>query len=213
MGVNNFYALDLSTIYIIILLAILTYSVIGTAVLRCNNGVGDEESKRFRGNDSRSIKVWFFINTLGLLISIYGILSYTVQNRMPSNTHQFTFFAPYTNEFYREMLMNAFLYFPFGLTLSTLLSSTHLMNSGENKKDKNKSGKVIGPVSLTISIGFLISITIESWQYFAGTGLAQGTDVIMNTLGCAIGTIPWFVVRFGVVEKILALLKRLRIRS
>ena len=77
------------------------------------------------------------------------------------------------------------------------------MNSGENKNDvkrvKDKNGKAIGPVSLTISIGFLISVSIESWQYFAGTGLAQGTDVIMNTLGAAIGTIPWVIVRYGVV--------------
>ena len=157
-------------------------------------------------NKPWSMLMWGAVNATGLLFALYCILFYTVLGRTPSDQHIFTFFAPYTNEFYREMLMNAFLYFPFGLTLSTLLSSTHLMNSGENKNDvkrvKDKNGKAIGPVSLTISIGFLISVSIESWQYFAGTGLAQGTDVIMNTLGCAIGTIPWFIVRYGVVEKI-----------
>ena len=157
--------------------------------------------------------IWKMLNTLCLVLSFYIILSYTVFGRTLSNNHTFVFVANYNSEFYREMLMNAFLYFPFGLTLSTLLSSTHLMNSGENKNDvkrvKDKNGKAIGPVSLTISIGFLISVSIESWQYFAGTGLAQGTDVIMNTLGAAIGMIPWVIVRYGVVEKVAILLKKI----
>lgn len=36
-----------------------------------------------------------------------------------------------------------------------------------------------------------MDIEIESWQYMAGSGLAQGTDVIMNTLGAAIGSVPY----------------------
>lgn len=67
--------------------------------------------------------------------------------------------------------MNAFLYFPLGLSLSVL----------------------IGPWAILAA--FVLSLGIETWQYFAGTGLAQGTDVICNTLGCAIGAIPWFVSR------------------
>ena len=104
--------------------------------------------------------------------STYGILEYTVFGRVASEKHTFQFFASYTNEFYREMFMNALLYYPFGLTLTVL----------------------IGPWSILVS--FLVSVTIESWQYLSGSGLAQGTDVIMNTLGAAIGTIPWFVVRW-----------------
>lgn len=132
-------------------------------------------------NKPWSMLMWGAVNATGLLFALYCILFYTVLGRTPSDQHIFTFFAPYTNEFYREMLMNAFLYFPFGLTLSTL----------------------IGPVS--ILVGFVVSLAIESWQYFAGTGVAQGTDVIMNTLGAAIGTIPWFIVRSGLVEKCVEL--------
>ena len=181
------YATNLSTIYLYIASGLLFWTFLS----------GLAQKRRKLKN------AWKSVNFIGVLIAFYGILSYTVLHRVPSDNHIFTFFADYSNEFYREMLMNAFLYFPFGLTLSTLLSSTHLMNSGENKNDvkrvKDKNGKAIGPVSLTISIGFLISVSIESWQYFAGTGLAQGTDVIMNTLGAAIGTIPWVIVRYGVV--------------
>lgn len=120
--------------------------------------------------------IWKVVNFIGGLISIYGILSYTVLNRTPSDNHIFTFFASYTNEFYREMLMNAFLYFPFGLTLSSL----------------------IGPVSILIA--FILSLTIETWQYLTGSGVAQGTDVLMNILGAAIGVVPWMVWRSNTIE-------------
>ena len=101
------------------------------------------------------------------LVALYGILSYTVIGRTPSDTHTFVFTAPIGNEFIRELYMNALLYYPFGLSLTVL----------------------IGPWSILIS--FLLSVTIELWQYITGSGLAQGTDVIMNTLGAAIGVVPY----------------------
>ena len=79
------------------------------------------------------------------------------------------FINRYTNDFYRELFMNALLYYPFGLTLAAF----------------------IGPWSILAA--FLCSFAVETWQYIAGTGLAQGTDVILNTLGCAIGTLPWII--------------------
>ena len=106
------------------------------------------------------------------LAAICSIFSYTVLNRPPSDQHAFMFAAPFSNEFFREMFMNAFLYFPLGLSLSVL----------------------IGPWAILAA--FVLSLGIETWQYFAGTGLAQGTDVLCNTLGCAIGAIPWFVSRW-----------------
>ena len=71
------------------------------------------------------------------------------------------------------MLMNVFLFFPFGLSLTVLIGKWSVLAA------------------------FLLSVTIEVWQYYAGTGLAQGTDVICNTLGCAIGMIPWVVTRWA----------------
>ena len=68
--------------------------------------------------------------------------------------------------------MNALLYVPLGFTLTVL----------------------IGPQSILAA--FVLSLVIETWQYFAGTGLAQGTDVIMNTLGCVVGVIPYIIVKF-----------------
>ena len=163
------YATNLSTIYLYIASGLLFWTFLS----------GLAQKRRKLKN------AWKSVNFIGVLIAFYGILSYTVLHRVPSDNHIFTFFADYSNEFYREMLMNAFLYYPFGLTLSTL----------------------IGPVS--ILVGFVVSLAIESWQYFAGTGVAQGTDVVMNTLGVVIGCIPWFLVRSGLVEKVVSLLKRI----
>ena len=105
-----------------------------------------------------------------LIVAIYGVLSYTVIGRTPSDNHTFVFVAQYTNEFYRELFMNALLYYPLGLSLTVM----------------------IGPWSILIA--FLTSVVIESWQYLSGSGLAQGTDVVMNTLGAAVGVLPFIVV-------------------
>ena len=109
------------------------------------------------------------ISAILFLVAIYGVLSYTVLGRTPSTTHTFVWSVS-GPEFYREMFMNALLYYPLGLSLSIFL----------------------GP--WTILISFLLSSAIESWQYLSGSGLAQGTDVIMNTLGAAIGVLPYLIV-------------------
>lgn len=108
------------------------------------------------------------------LAALYGILSYTVIGRTASDDHIFVWSAAIGSEFIRELYMNALLYYPFGLSLTVL----------------------IGPWS--IFIAFLLSVAIEGWQYITGSGLAQGTDVIMNTLGAAIGAVPYvFYSRFS----------------
>lgn len=112
------------------------------------------------------------ISAILLIVAIYGILSFAVLGRTSSNNHAFVFAASKGSEYYREMFMNTLLFFPLGLALTVL----------------------IGPWSILAA--FVLSFGIESWQYFAGTGLAQGTDVVCNTLGCAIGAIPWFVSRW-----------------
>lgn len=129
-------------------------------------------SQQFAQKNTLIKRLVTLLSVLLLAVSVYGIARFTLLGRTPSDSHQFAFAAQYTNEFYREMFMNALLYYPLGLSLTVL----------------------IGPWS--IFVAFTLSTSIETWQYFAGTGLAQGTDVIMNTLGTAIGAIPWFVVRW-----------------
>lgn len=111
------------------------------------------------------------VSVMMTALAIYGILSYTVLNRKVEEPHQFILVNHYNHEFFRELYMNGLLYLPLGLALSVLF----------------------GP--WTILVAFLFSMGIEIWQYIAGTGLAQGTDVLMNTVGAAVGTIPLWLKR------------------
>lgn len=117
-----------------------------------------------------NVRVTKTIAAILLIVAIYGVLSYTVLGRTPSEKHTFVF-ATHNSESDREMFMNALLYYPLGLSLSVFL----------------------GPWSILVAL--LSSVVIESWQYLSGSGLAQGTDVIMNTLGAAIGVLPCLIVK------------------
>lgn len=76
-------------------------------------------------------------------------------------------------ELYREMLMNVFLFFPLGLTLSNALPQKW-----------HRWGRII----LTTLVGCALSAGIEYAQYRCALGLAETDDVICNTLGAFIGS-------------------------
>ena len=75
-------------------------------------------------------------------------------------------------ELYREMLMNVFLFFPLGLTLSNALP-----------RKWHRWGRII----LTTLVGCALSAGIEYAQYRYALGLAETDDVICNTLGTFLG--------------------------
>ena len=75
-------------------------------------------------------------------------------------------------ELYREMLMNVFLFFPLGLTLSNALP-----------RKWHRWGRII----LTTLIGCALSAGIEYAQYRYALGMAEVDDVICNTLGAFLG--------------------------
>ena len=76
-------------------------------------------------------------------------------------------------ELYREMLMNVFLFFPLGLTLSNALP-----------RKWHRWGKI----ALTTLVGCALSAGIEYAQYRCALGLAETDDVICNTLGAFTGS-------------------------
>ena len=115
------------------------------------------------------------LSGLMAVLAVYGIFAYTVLNRNTRGMHQFVLVSQNNHEFLRELFMNGLLFLPLGLALSVFLGEW------------------------TILVAFLISTGIEVWQFAAGTGLAQGTDVLMNTVGATIGTIPLWIIRSGKV--------------
>ena len=102
-----------------------------------------------------------------------------ILNRTPGNYELIlTPFATFTAalqqpELYREMLMNVFLFFPLGLTLSNALP---------------RKWHRWGRIALTTFVGCALSAGIEYAQYRCALGLAETDDVICNTLGAFLGS-------------------------
>ena len=118
------------------------------------------------------------LNTALACAAAFIILYATILNRTPGNYELIlTPFATFTAaqqqpELYREMLMNVFLFFPLGLTLSNALP-----------RKWHRWLRII----LTTLIGCILSAGIEYAQYRYALGLAETDDVICNTLGAFLG--------------------------
>lgn len=118
------------------------------------------------------------INAVLCPITALFILYATILTRTPGDYKPIlTPFATFTAalqqpELYREMLMNVFLFFPLGLTLSNALP-----------RRWNRWLRII----LTTLIGCALSAGIKYAQYRYALGLAETDDVICNTLGAFLG--------------------------
>ena len=118
------------------------------------------------------------INAVLCFITALIILYATILTRTPGVSEAIlTPFASLTAaqqqpELYREMLMNVFLFFPLGLTLSNALP---------------RKWHRWGRIALTTLVGCALSAGIEYAQYRCALGLAETDDVICNTLGAFLG--------------------------
>lgn len=118
------------------------------------------------------------LNTALACAAAFIILYATILTRTPGVSEAIlTPFASLTAarqqpELYREMLMNIFLFFPLGLTLSNALP---------------RRWHRWGRITLTTLVGCALSAGIEYAQYRYALGLAETDDVICNTLGAFLG--------------------------
>ena len=121
---------------------------------------------------------WRWGNLVLVLLMAAAILYATLFSRAEGSTGLIlTPFASLTAarqqpELYREMLMNVFLFFPLGLTLSNALP-----------RKWHRWLRII----LTTLVGCALSAGIEYAQYRCALGLAETDDVICNTLGAFLG--------------------------
>ena len=119
------------------------------------------------------------INAVLCSITALTILYATILTRTPGDYKPIlTPFATFTAalqqpELYREMLMNIFLFFPLGLTLSNALP-----------RKWHRWLRFI----LTTFVSCALSAGIEYAQYRYALGMAEVDDVICNTLGAFIGS-------------------------
>ena len=124
-------------------------------------------------------KRWQRGNLVLTALMVATILYATILTRSEGSTGLIlTPFATFTAaqqqpELYREMLMNVFLFFPLGLTLSNELPRKwpHWLR-----------------IALTTLVGGILSAGIEYAQYRYALGMAEVDDVICNTLGAFIGS-------------------------
>ena len=130
------------------------------------------------------------INAVLCSITVLIILYATILTRAPGDYEVIlTPFATFTAarqqpELYREMLMNVFLFFPLGLTLSNALP---------------RRWHRWGRIALTTLVGCILSAGIEYTQYRYALGMAEADDVICNTLGTFIGSTSLLIVH--IIEK------------
>ena len=118
------------------------------------------------------------LNTALACAAAFIILYATILTRTPGVTEAIlTPFAALAAarqqpELYREMLMNVFLFFPLGLTLSNALP-----------RKWHRWLRII----LTTFVGCAFSAGIEYAQYRYALGLAETDDMICNTMGAFLG--------------------------
>lgn len=126
-------------------------------------------------------RAWTAINGVLLFLSLCTILYITLFRRSIGTQdidlcpfHSFVA-ARQQPELYREMVMNVFLFVPFGLTLSALLPPIWAA--------KHR-------FLLVVVLGIAISIAVEWAQYYFKLGTAETDDVICNFIGALLGAIP-----------------------
>ena len=125
------------------------------------------------------LRRWTMANYVLFCAAVIAILYATILNRTPGNYELIlTPFAALSAarqqpELYRAILMNVFLFFPLGLTLSNSLP-----------RKWHRWGRII----LTTFVGCILSAGIEYTQYRYALGMAEVDDVICNTLGAFIGS-------------------------
>lgn len=155
---QSIYSKPLSNIILAIVIAIVAWGYLRTKV---------------------QLRRWTMANFVLFCAAVIAILCATILNRTPGNYELIlTPFAALTAarvqpELYRAMLMNVFLFFPLGLTLSNALPQKW-----------HRWGRII----LTTLVGCALSAGIEYVQYRYALGLAETDDVICNTLGAFIGS-------------------------
>lgn len=144
----------------------------------------------FRNYAARYHGIWRIINGVFLTISSIAIAYFTLWNRnehpdvimlVPFHTFQEAKAQP---ELYRSMMMNVFLFVPFGLSLPNVI---------ECPIRSSKKCKPFVVVVLATLFGLCLSALIEYFQYRYSLGRCEVDDVIMNTLGTLIGALSYLI--------------------
>lgn len=114
-----------------------------------------------------------------LLIVLNTLVRHTINGGIGVHLIPFSSFSMVAEipGIYRSMQLNIILFMPFGMSLPFVLPE-----------------KLRLKPLITVCIALIISVTIEVCQYIFNIGMSEIDDVIMNTLGAAIGTVSYLLV-------------------
>ena len=165
---HKIYALSLSTVVTISVIAFIIWTVCAMLFLRFNR------EKQFR-----------IINIVLTAVSLVCIYIFGIHGRKTGDYelylnpfYQFEL-GKTSPEMYRTMVMNVVMFLPFGMTLPFSFSMK----------------KIYINVLISIAIGFSVSFCVESVQYILSIGRAESADVMCNTFGMVVGAIPYILSR------------------
>ena len=120
------------------------------------------------------------INTAFCTAIIFVIILLGLINRvtMDRNYYLVSFQLLFPLQMYRlqQIILNTLFFVPLGLTLPYVFTE-----------------KTSKPIRISILCGFLLSLTVELLQLILRRGTFETTDIIMNTLGTATGTLSFFI--------------------
>lgn len=116
------------------------------------------------------INILFFIGYISVILYLTLFSRRACTHDLVLIPFHFLIEAQKQPELYRSMLMNVFLFMPYGLSLPFALPTS-----------------VLHQIPWTVASAMLFSLLIEVTQYCFQLGRAEVDDVIMNTLGALIG--------------------------
>ena len=133
-------------------------------------------------NRKTLINILFFLYIIAVIIVTF-IVRETMVLRTPENRgmilQPFREFEAMMNGahffWFKQIFLNILLFVPFGILLPMV-------------------SRCFKDPIITVAAGCLISGTIEIMQYITGRGLTEVDDVIMNTIGAAVGVVIYKII-------------------
>jgi len=134
----------------------------------------------YAAKSPKAKKVWQYLNLALTAVALAAIAGATVLSRegteVSINWQPFHMFFEYggSNEAWRLLIMNGFLFFPLGLALPNLFAGRR---------------PIILRILFTVLVCFLLSAVLEQLQYHFSLGVTEIDDIIWNTFGGTVASL------------------------
>lgn len=135
-------------------------------------------SARRRGRAALVLNLFLVLLGLMIIALVTFVRRGSVEHRVVLYPLRVLYGMKAPGDYWQVMIMNLVLYVPFACGLAFCLGRGH--------------GRLWRhPVFATIIICLLLSVLAEVLQFITGSGLAEVDDVLMNTLGACLSTLPY----------------------